>query len=330
MGEQEKKPQPIPQAGELIPIPSGPEDKRGLTIYDRFKDVENGIKYLSRIIYNSKLFDNITQAQADMIAFACFCEKVHPFAIKKRYHIIKNNLAMRADAMQSGFMAAGGRLKVHEATSECVDLEGEFNGTRIRVKMTHEDAKKEPFYWDGSGKRPKHNWATPYMRGCMLWARVISTLVRRLTPFVVAGVYTPEEVMDFGEPLSSLDEPTPVPVQAIDVQAEPKQPVEAKVEVVAKRPTENEPAQEATSSDTPEEKKESKNEEFRASADQLERIKELAKQLGIGIQKMQSGLMKKYGVNKPQDLDVEQADELIRTFESALEKKDQDSTSGES
>lgn len=311
-------------SGDLIPVPSGPEDQRGLSIYDKFRDIEEGIKFLSDIIYNSRMFGDVTRAQSQMLAFACFCEKIHPFALKKRYHIIRNNLAMRSDAMQAGFMAAGGKLTVHEATSECVDVEGEFQGMKARVRMTHDDAKKEPFYWDRSGKKPKDNWATPYMRGCMLWARVISTLVRRLTPFVVAGVYTPEEVIDFA-PVEEPIEASPIAGDSLSAPRELEGEVEEPTGVEEPEPEpERVGAKEASGSEAVEEappEKKPNNEEFRITEEQAKRIEELAKQLKISPQKMQAGLLKNFGVQTVGALDVEQADALIEKFEQALAKK---------
>ena len=306
-------------AGELITTDT--TNSRGLTIYDKFKDVEKGVQFLANVIRTSQMLGGLTQPQATLLAFACFCEKSHPFAIIRKYRIINGNLAMRADAMQAGFMNAGGKLKVYEHTPEVVDIEGEYNGTKLRVRLTHDDMKKESFYWDKSGKRPKHNWATPYMRMSTLWARAVSTLCRRLTPFVVAGVYTPEEVMDFSDLDDDADatEATPVSVEATVVQ-EPAKSEDATSREEERSQTQPE-AQEVAEETSEEPVKQANNEEFRVTEEQLKKLLDLAKKLGVGAQKMRAGLMKKYGVNRPEDLDVEQADELIASFEDALAKK---------
>jgi len=55
----------------------------------------------------------------------------------------------------------------------------------------------------------KFNWSTPRKRKQMLWARLVSDVVRAIAPQVVKGIYTPEEVADFDKPLKPEKEINP-------------------------------------------------------------------------------------------------------------------------
>jgi hypothetical protein len=140
----------------------------------------------------SRLF-GMDESQAFTLMMLAQAKGIHPIQALERYHVIQNRPAMKADAMFADFQAAGGTVRWVERTNTA--WEGIFthpvqapNGESIR--FTIEDAKR-------AGLLDNKMW-TKYPSN-MLKARVISNGIRLILPGIVAGIYTPEEAVDFDD-----------------------------------------------------------------------------------------------------------------------------------
>lgn len=146
---------------------------------------------LATAVSRSGLFAMKTVEQAITLMALCRSEGLDPIQACRRYHIINNRPAMRADAMQADFQARGGKISwIHRDAEKC---EAEFShpsGGMITITWNLEMAR-------AANLLGNDNWRK-YPRQ-MLHARVVSEGVRAVLPEVVCGVYTPEEVSDFSD-----------------------------------------------------------------------------------------------------------------------------------
>lgn len=223
------------------------------------------VKEMAEYVAKSRLFAVRTPEEAFCLMMLCQSEGIHPMQALKRFHIIDNKPAMRADAMQADFMSKGGSVEWVVS-----------NNSKCHAVFTHPSAKR-PFpveitlqefvdsgvamTWKDGQKIMKDNWRkTP---GAMLRARAISAGVRAVLPGVVAGIYTPEETQDFVEiappvpqgttptqPSGRVQrtqvvkpEPQPAPSAPVTVAASPEAPIEATFELVAPAPMDEEHSQ---------------------------------------------------------------------------------------
>jgi hypothetical protein len=174
-------------------------------------------KRFASIIAESGLFGCKTPEQAFSLLLLADAEGLHPAAAIRDYHIIEGRPSLKADAMLGRYQAAGGKIKWIERTDE-----------KVSAEFTHPSSGTVLIEWDieraskiktkGKALTEKDNWRN-YKRQ-MLSARVISEGVRASYPSVIAGVYTPEEVMDFDDeqPATLRSEPaieaTPAPTMS--------------------------------------------------------------------------------------------------------------------
>jgi hypothetical protein len=150
---------------------------------------------LATAVAKSGLFAMKTVEQAITLMALCRSEGLDPIQACRRYHIIQNRPAMRADAMQADFQARGGKIKWIARDAERCEAEfSHQSGGAVTILWTLEMAKTAQLLGND-------NWRK-YPRQ-MLHARVVSEGVRAVLPEVVCGVYTPEEVSDFSDPPAS-------------------------------------------------------------------------------------------------------------------------------
>ena len=143
----------------------------------------------------SGMFGLKNDSQGMVLAMTCIGEGMTPVAFKRKYHVHEDGtLSMRADAMAAGFRARGGRYTIREHSTKRAAALFEFEGNKVEAEFTIADAERHGYTKTGKGEI-KINWAKHPEN--MLWARLISENVRVLTPEVCAGVYTPEEVVEF-------------------------------------------------------------------------------------------------------------------------------------
>jgi hypothetical protein len=154
------------------------------------------------------------------------------FEINRKYHIMNDGkMTMKADAMLAEYKRLGGKCKWVRFDAEearAVWSYGENEGLEIAYSV--EDAKRDGVVMDKAGSAWKNS------RPDMLRARLITKALRMICPEVNHGVYTPEEVAEFSEPVDVTPaagpkrvkkekavEPEPMPdiEDAVVVEAEP-------------------------------------------------------------------------------------------------------------
>lgn len=258
-----------------------------LTVYSRVSDPLAFVREFGTEIALSKMFGCANEAQGKVLAMACLAENENPIAIARKYHIIQNNLSMKADAMLAELRARGGKHRVLERTSEKASVEITYDGQTYVETITWEDAQNEPYVRAKDGNL-KDNWATPRARRQMLWARAISEAVRTLAPEIVSGTYTPEETHDFAEESTVVAKSVNV-VELMEKTAAKIQPVEDVVDVEAV-PVKAEPA--------------------KCTAEQRTQIKSLFDAIGATEQQINAAIEKR-GVKALRYLSFDQANELI-------------------
>lgn len=266
-----------------------------MTVYSRMADPLAFVREFGTEIALSKMFGCANEAQGKVLAMACICEGENPIALSRKYHIIQNNLSMKADAMLAELRARGGKHRVIERTSEKAIVEITYDGQTYTESLTWEDVQQERYIWAKDGQL-KDNWATPRGRRQMLWARVISEAVRTLAPEIVAGTYTPEETRDFVDEHASAAPTTTTWV----VDAEQLIRETAAKATVA---TEDVVDVEATPAVDP----------VKCSADQRKQLRTLFDAVGANDEQIAKALEKR-GVKAIRYLTSDQADELIATL----------------
>ena len=166
------------------------------------------MKELAHAVAASRMYGMQSPEQALVLMSLCRSKGLDPIEAVERYHIIEGRPSMRADAMQSEFMRQGGRIKWLRSDAEvcsAVFMHPEFCPDGFEVAVTFAELNASGVTAGKYGI--KDNWKK-FPRQ-MLRARVISEGVRAVMPSVVVGVYTPEEVQDFGDSKQVSVEPPP-------------------------------------------------------------------------------------------------------------------------
>jgi hypothetical protein len=204
------------------------------------------MKELAHAVAASRMYGMQNPEQALVLMSLCRSKGLDPIEAVERYHIIEGRPSMRADAMQSEFMRQGGRIKWVRSDAEvcsAVFSHAEYCPDGFDVTVTFEELNASGVT---SGKYGiKDNWKK-FPRQ-MLRARVISEGVRAVMPSVVVGVYTPEEVQDFGDSKQvanqqPTNEPPPPPAQTPASKTTSRYRPAASVPPVAPPPAKAEPA----------------------------------------------------------------------------------------
>lgn len=291
-----------------------------VTVYDNIADPVAAVERFGTILAKSRMFGCENEQQGMVLAMACLAERRNPIELKRTYHIIDGNLSMRADAMLAELRGRGGKHKVVERTAEAAEIEVAFDGQTLRERLTWSDAQLEPWPFRRDGKTLKTNWATPRARRQMLWARVVSEIVRTIAPEVVAGVYTPEETGEFSESESTA--PKPVDVEklmqqtaaaAAADQAE-SEPIDAEFQVVD-TPTEEPPRTDQV--------------EGMSTVEQRRELRDLFDKLGATADQVNKALEKR-GAKSFRELTNEQAAELVEALRVKVQAAAEAATDAES
>ena len=149
------------------------------------------LKQMASAACKSGLFQMPSPEAALTLMLLCQAEGLHPIQAMRQFHIIKHRPAMRADAMQAAFQAAGGNISwVERNDKKCSAEFSHSQGGKILVEWTIDMAAK-------AGLTNNPTWQK--FPRAMLSARCVSEGVRAVYPAVVCGLYTPEEVQDFDE-----------------------------------------------------------------------------------------------------------------------------------
>lgn len=144
---------------------------------------------MAKIVADSGLFPAFKSPQAAAaLMLLCRAKGMDPMTAVERYHIVQGRPVMRAEAMLSEFLAAGGKVEWHERSESIARATFSHpQGGSITLAWTIEQAK-------AAGLTGKDVWRQ-YPRQ-MLHARLVSEGVRSVCPGVTNGLYTPEEATD--------------------------------------------------------------------------------------------------------------------------------------
>jgi hypothetical protein len=189
-------------------------------IYNKISDPIHAIQVMGEMIAGSGMFGCSKVEQGMVLAMTCLAEGKAPLELAKTYHIIEGKLTMRADAMLGRFLTSGGKVKWLTRNDKEVKARWMHDGNEIEIGVTVDEMVKNGVACGKTGGL-KDNWRK-FPRQ-MLTARCVSEAVRLLAPQIVSGIYTPEEVQDFG----SASPATPSYRQpAVPVYVEERKPVE--------------------------------------------------------------------------------------------------------
>lgn len=191
-----------------------PGNQQALAIYDKVTDPLTFSKQMGDALC---VITGAPLAAGPAIALTMLCEGLTAMEVQRRYHFIQGKPTKKADAMLAEWrMNHGGKHRVIERSAErAAILLIDSDGNEIEAELTMAQANESRWPWNDwkdHSKGYKDNWATPLDKRTMLWARLVSDLLRAVCPEIVAGVYTPEEVMD-SEPAGKPAKPAPPTIE---------------------------------------------------------------------------------------------------------------------
>ena len=193
-------------------------NQTAITIYDRLaeQNAMQAVEMMGNAIARCGMFGVTKPEQGVVLALTSLMERRSVTELARQFHIIEGKLTMRADAMQAAFQASGGRITWKTTTEkecEAVFSHVDYCPDGVTVRITLDELKASGVAIGRGGELKTNYQKFPRQ---MLRARVISEGVRMVDPSVIVGVYTPEEVSDFGEQ-------RPVrPIQDAEYEPEPK------------------------------------------------------------------------------------------------------------
>jgi hypothetical protein len=285
-----------------------------MRIYDRVPDPVAFCRALGRIIAASRMFQVANVQEAELIAWIAYTEGKSILEVYRTYHFINGIPSMRADRMLAEFrVLAGAKHELIEASPEQAKIKVTYDGTSYEFSLTWEEAQKEKWPWKKAGDHSlgfKDNWAAPLARADMLWVRCASRMIRKLCPEIVAGVYTPEEVVD--DRIGQDNQPIVIEVSPEEVKTPVAETATAATSVeeamrVAKTVLPAPPAEEqiAPFDDS----------DCVCTGAQGLKILELKEAIGYGDHHILQIIQKLYQKDSTQLLSCDEADDLIRRLE---------------
>lgn len=188
---------------------SNDEKKALVTVGSNLPAIETvaDLERLGKLFQVSGLFGCSHEGQGAVLVMTCLSEHISPVEFAKTYHIIDGNISMKADAMLAKFVERGGKYKIIERSETRAAALFTKGQNKLEVEFTMEEAVRRNLTVSKKGKE-KTSWKDNPKQ--MLWARLGSDTVRVLDPGVNFGVYTPEEVSDFGNRPVRVIEPEAV------------------------------------------------------------------------------------------------------------------------
>lgn len=280
-----------------------------LTTYQKMHDPLAAMQQIGRAIAASQMFGCETESQGQVLALHCLATGRDPLSIVESYHLMHGKLTLKSEEMLARLVDDGGKYEIIEHSPEAAEISIEYRGRKFRERFTWEDARLEPFVYQGKPKdlMPKllagqydqlqlsTNYATPRRRMQHLWARVVSDAVRVIAPNLLRGKYTPEEIHQAAIEDGKVSPATPMPLVE---STEESEAFDAAFEVVQDSPITNTPKIE----DDPE------------LGRMISRITELFKELGVPGD-AQLAAIKKRGARDMGGLDLEGAADLLLSLE---------------
>jgi len=270
------------------------------------------MQQIGRAIAASQMFGCETESQGQVLALHCLATGRDPLSIVESYHLMHGKLTLKSEEMLARLVDDGGTYEIVQHSPEAAEIAITYRGRKFRERFTWEEARLEPFVYQGKPKdlMPKllagqydqlqlsTNYATPRRRMQHLWARVVSDAVRVIAPNLLRGKYTPEETYQAAIEDGKIPPTKPMPL------VEPTQESEAfdaAFEVV-ETPTAPPLAYVPKSEDDPE------------LGRTLKRITELFSELGVpGDQQLAA--IKKRGARDMGGLDLAGAMDLVKALE---------------
>jgi hypothetical protein len=159
--------------------------------------IVSDIERRAALVAESGLFPTIKNAQqAACLMMLCEAEGLHPMQAIRDYHIVSGRPSMKAEVMQSRFLAAGGKIEwltLSETVAEATFAHS--SGGSVTIKWDLDTAKR-------AGVLNNPTWQK-YPRA-MLRSRVISEGVRTVFPGCISGTYTPDEIHEIPLPAPVL------------------------------------------------------------------------------------------------------------------------------
>ena len=179
-------------AGELVKIEhAAPAQRRSF----------DEVSAMADAIVASKLWGQTTVPQVIALMLMAEAEGRHVASAMQDYIVISGKPSLKAEAMLGRFQRAGGHIRWTHMTDE-----------KVAAIFSHPQCDPVEIEWDMARARQaqltNQMWKK-YPRQ-MLRARVISEGVRTAFPGALGGMYAPEEVIDFEQPVRS---PPPTPAR---------------------------------------------------------------------------------------------------------------------
>lgn len=262
--------------------------------------------------------------QGPAIALHAMCQGITIPDFARRNHWIEGRPSMRSDAMLAEFrMNHRGSHRVIIESPDKIEIEFiDRDGNVYPRTLTWEECQQEPWPWKDKhnhDKGLKDNWATPLGRQAMMFARLVSRSLRSICPELVAGVYTPEEILesvvgDNQVPAPGRQRPT-VEEIAASAASDGGSPVEG--EVVSVEVTSASPASQPEADSEPAESAsvEPNSEAGSATKSQVDCIKRLFDECNLTPEK-RSEVLARRGASVERNLSVNDAAELIDKLRS--------------
>jgi hypothetical protein len=155
-----------------------------------FADLER----MAKAVAGSGLFGTKTVEQALTLMLLAQAEGLHPAIAARDYHIIEGRPSLKADTMLARFLGAGGKVEWHTLTAEKAEATFSAPGAQpLRMDWTIEQARTAGLVRNNRDGSPG-TWMR-YPRP-LLRSRLISEAIRTVMPQVIAGIHTPEELLD--------------------------------------------------------------------------------------------------------------------------------------
>lgn len=174
------------------------------------------IRTMAVSIAASKLFGAKTPDEAMALMLIAHAEGRHPALAARDYDIINGKPAKKSEAMLRDFLQAGGKVEWHTLSDTVSDATfSHSEGGTIRISWDMERAKV-------AGLAGKDNWKK-FPRQ-MLRARLVSEGIKTVCPMATSGMYVPEEIQDFDQPMPE--------VKTIDAKASVVQPQKSEKDIL--------------------------------------------------------------------------------------------------
>lgn len=273
------------------------------------------------------------EQQGFVIALTCMMEGMTPIEFLAKYHLIQGKPSVKTDWMLGEFVRQGGFYRIIEVSPDRAAASFTWKEQTHEREFTWEQAQQSRWPWKDPkdhSKGFKDNWSTPLDREVMLWARMVSSNLRRIAPELFAGTYVQEEMEDVADtPASTLvSEPAKkarksakevaaeAAAKATPTAPEPEgEVIDAEYEVTAEA---SPPWQEETA---PPANKLTPSSVGSVEPQQLAKIHELFEEAGADQATLDEALARR-NVTRFEDLSSNQAKEMIAKLEEWLAKND--------